>query len=184
MRREVLLDRQRLGQRRRRDPRGLIRTAGHRRRRRTARHRDRRRWRHPAARPRSERGALGADSHPHLSGRALDLIVLQRVEVDHDANDVGLELRVAHVAHAAAILAVVQRHGPRETRALEVDHEARGIRKSEVLDDRGPQHVDDDLDLARGRQHAHTSHLSVPPAHRRPRKGPGNNDGEQERKAT
>ena len=112
------------------------------------------------------------------------MIVLQRVEIDYDANDVGLELRVAHVAHAATILAVVQRHRRREPSALEVDDEPRGIREREVLDERGPLHVDDDLDLAGGRHYAHTPHLSVPPVHRCPRKGPGSNDGEQEREAT
>ena len=112
------------------------------------------------------------------------MIVLERIEIDDDANDVGLELRVADVAHAAAILAVVQRHRSRDPGALEVDDEAGGVRKRKVLNDRGSQQVDDDLDLAGGRPHAHTAHLAVPPAYRCPRKGPGSNDGEQEREAT
>src|SRR5207302_5998215 len=58
------------------------------------------------ARPRRERGALGADLNAHLAGAPLDLVVLEHVEVDHHAHHAGAGLRVPDVLDAAAILAV------------------------------------------------------------------------------
>src|SRR6266550_1311025 len=136
-----------------------------------------------AAGPGCEAGTLRADAHAHLSGGALDLVILQRVEIDHHAHDVRFELRVAHVANAAAVLAVVQRGRRGEADAVQIDDEPCGIREGEVLNLRRPLQVDDDLDLAGGRQHADSADLAVPAAtrHRRPRKGPGNDDGQQRR---
>src|SRR2546426_367102 len=115
-----------------------------------------------------------------LSPGALDLIILERVEIDDDAHDVRLELRVAHVADTAAILSVVQRDGRGEAGTLQIDHEPRGIREREVLDDRGALQVDDDLDLAAGRHHTHPSDFPVADPPRRPHKGPGSEGGGRE----
>ena len=72
---------------------------------------------------------------------------------------------------------------------MQIDDEPRGTREGEVLHQRGTLEVDHDLDPAGRRQNAHTFHFpvadaAVPPAGRRPRKGPGNNDSEQESDAS
>ena len=123
--------------------------------------------------------------HAHLTGDVLDLIVLECIEIDHHADDVRLELRVADVLDAAAIQAVVQRGRRGETHAREIDDEAGGIGEREVRDLGVALHVDDDVDFARGGKNTHPADFAVPAgaADRRPRKGPGSDDGEHHRQA-
>src|SRR5439155_22537313 len=104
---------------------------------------------------------------------------------------------VANVAHAAAVLAVVQRHRRREARPLQVDDEPRGIGQREVLNDRSTLQVDHDLDLAAARQHAHPANFTISrvprggggaggaggPANRLPPKGRGADEGAHHRAA-
>src|SRR5207248_1164205 len=148
---------------------------------------------HGAARPRGETGPLAPDVHADLAGNVLDLIVLECVEIDHDAHYVRLELRVADVLDPAAVLAVVQRGRRGKMHAREIDDEARGIGEREVGDLGAALHVDDDVDLARGGENAHPADFAVSagtgpappaaPANRRPRKGPGSDDGEYQGQA-
>src|SRR5205823_14776988 len=101
------------------------------------------------ARPRRERGALGADLGAHLPGAPLDLVVLEHVEVDHHAHHAGAELRVADVLDAAAILAIVQHGGRREPGALQIDHQAGRTGQRELLHLDRALAVDHDLHAAR-----------------------------------
>src|SRR5258707_15847963 len=61
------------------------------------------------------------------------MIVLQRVEVDHEPVDTGPELSVPDVLDAAAVGSVVQHRGGDESRALQVDDQPGRIGQREVL---------------------------------------------------
>jgi len=131
----------------------------------------------PPARPRRERGPLGADLDPHLCVAPLDLVVFQDVEVDHDADDARPELGIPEVPDAAAILTVVQGRRRHETRPHQVHDQTSGTPQREVLDFDGPLKIDDDRHFAGSREHADAADLTGAPAHApsslRPRNGSG-----------
>src|SRR5207249_6756100 len=93
---------------------------------------------------------------------ALDLVVLQRVEVDHHPHPARPKLRVPDVLDAAAVGAVVQHRGGDETRALQVHDESRRTGQREVLDVDGAAEIDHDFHAARRRDHADGLDLAVP----------------------
>ena len=65
----------------------------------------------------------------------VDLVGLRALEIDHDADDVGPELRVAEVHHPAPLHAVVQRGGgAAELGADHVEHQPVGRAQEEVAD--------------------------------------------------
>jgi hypothetical protein len=129
----------------------------------------RRRWRgqgharHRLTRPGVKRRAVRAELDPDLFVAALDLIVLQHVEIDDDTNRVGPELRVPDVLDPAAVAAVVQGGASHQARAHEIDDEAGGVVEGEVLDVHRALNIDDDRHFAGSREHADGPHFAVSP---------------------
>ncbi len=103
-------------------------------------------------RPR-EKVSIRIDGNPNRLVNELELVILERLELDHDPNDIGSELRVAHIDDATAVGAVVQDTRGVQAGPLDVDDQPRRVVQREIRDIDGTGDVDDHQCLARTGQH-------------------------------